>query len=197
VAARALPAKATAKLVQRVAEWPPNSPAAANAWLLLVTTKPPSWRDPLFEWVERPLSMGSMHEGFLYPDPRGFWDEVRRWVVQLLRTREPAWGASESLAIAALVHVGEATKPLDLAMTTCRPGVVLFLDEPAWQSSGWEVDATRHHVPDPHRDGQVYQGFWGRRPDDVIVGKAPQHPSAHSFYRSADMDGFLRALPAD
>jgi hypothetical protein len=54
-----------------------------------------------------------------------------------------------------------------------------------------------HHIPDPHRAGQVYQGFWGRRDDDLVVGKAPQHPSAHRFYAWEHMAGFLRSAPVE
>ena len=184
-------------MLRRIDRWPPVSPGAANAWLLLVTTKPPTWRDPLYPWVERPPALGSMHEGFLYPDPLGFWAEVRRWSVTCLRSRQPLWDASEALAITALVHVADTSDRLPYMLITCRPGAVLFLDEPAWRSSGWEGEAhvVRHHIPDPHRRGQVYQGHWGVLPDGLIVGKAPQHPSAHRFYRAADMDGFLGAMP--
>ena len=134
-----------------------------------------------------------MHEGFLYPDPLGFWTEVRRWSVACLRSREPRWDASEALAITALVHVGDAAA----ALAVCRPAAVLFLDEPAWQTSGFDGAGrvALHHIPDPHRDGSVYQGLWSVLPDGRIVGKAPQHPSAHRFYRAADMDTFLAALP--
>jgi hypothetical protein len=177
--------------------WPPSSPGALNAYLLLVTTKPPTWRDSLAEWKERPLTLGHPHEGFLYPDPLGFWSEVRRWVADLLcRDADAAFTGSEALAVSALVHVGDAPGALALATATCRPAVVLFLDEPAWQASGWTVDASQpHHVPDPHRDGHVYQGFWGRTAEGLVVGKAPQHPSMHRFYRAEDMRGFLRAAP--
>jgi hypothetical protein len=72
--------------------------------------------------------------------------------------------------------------------------VVLFLDEPAWQASGWNVEAAHYSVPDPHRDGQVYQGFWGRRPDGLVVGKAPQHPTMHRFYKPDDMTMYLRGI---
>ena len=167
-----------------------------------MTTKPPTWRDNLAEWKERPLTLGHPHEGFLYPDPLGFWTEVRRWVADLLcRDGDSTFTGSEALAVSALVHVGDAPGALGLAMATCHPAVVLFLDEPAWQASGWTVEPQRpHHVPDPHRDGQVYQGFWGHMRDgvptfDCIVGKAPQHPSMHRFYRAEDMRGFLRADP--
>ncbi|MEY2455802.1 MAG: hypothetical protein QOK06_896 [Acidimicrobiaceae bacterium] len=210
-AARSLSPRAARKLQSRVVAsgdvasgvvasgvgaWPPNSPGALNAYLLFVTTKPPTWRDKLVEWRERPLTLGHPHEGFLYPDPLGFWAEVRRWTVELLcNTEDPTFTASEALAVTALVHVGDAAGALLLACATCRPGVVLFLDEPAWQSAGWEVAAQPHHVRDPHRDGQVYQGFWGRTADGVIVGKAPQHPTMHRFYLADDMRQFLRSAP--
>lgn len=173
--------------------WPPASPGALNAWLLLVTTKPPTWRDPLVHLPDDPLTLGAPHPLFLYPDPIGFWAEVRRWITVLLKEREPAWDGSDALAVSALVHLGELSERLDVAMATCRPRLVLFLDEPAWGAAGWDVRVEPHHVPDPHRSGLVYQGFWGRRGDGVVVGKAPQHPSAHRFYRRADMDGFLRS----
>jgi hypothetical protein len=163
---------------------------------VLVTTKPPTWRDNLAEWRERPLTLGQPHEGFLYPDPLGFWAEVRRWVTDLLADDDPTFSASEALAVSALVHVGDSPGALALARSTCRPAVVLFLDEPAWQASGWQASGVQpHHVPDPHRDGQVYQGFWGRLADGLVVGKAPQHPSMHRFYRREDMREFLRSAP--
>ena len=163
-----------------------------------MTSKPPTWRDALSQWVERPLSLGEMHAGFLYPDPLGFWAEVRRWSVVLLRTREPSWDASEALAVTTLVHVGERPEHLARALETCAPRVVLFLDEHAWQSAGWEGHGrvTRHHIPDPHRD-TVYQGQWSVLDDGRVAGKSPQHPSAHRLYRAADIDEFLRALPHD
>lgn len=197
VAARTLSRRHATRMLRQVRGWPTESPGALNAWLLLVTTKPPAWRDSLMKWVEKPLTLGVMHEGFLYPDPLGFWAEIRRWVVELLRASEPGWDASDALAVAALVHLGGSPSSLDVAMTTCRPAAVLFLDEPAWSASGWNVRSAPHHVPDPHRAGQVYQGFWGVRDDGVIVGKAPQHPSAHRLYRGEDMRGFLGALPRD
>ena len=191
--------RAASKRRKQVVDWPPLSPGALNAWLLLVTTKPPAWRDPLLQWPDEPLSLGEMHAGFLYPDPRGFWTEVRRWAVVLLRTRAPQWDASEALAVTALVHVGEQRAHLERALATCRPRVVLFLDEPAWQASGWEGQGrvALHHIDDPHREGLVYQGQWTVRDDGTIAGKAPQHPSAHRFYRATDMDEFLRALPPE
>jgi hypothetical protein len=199
-AARSLSPRARRKLLSRVAGWPPNSPGALNAYLLLVTTKPPTWRDSLAEWKERPLTLGHPHEGFLYPDPLGFWAEVRRWAAEVLCDHgpdgDPSFTASEALAVSTLVHVGDTPGALALACSTCRPGMVLFLDEPAWQAAGWHVASTPHHVPDPHRAGQVYQGFWGRTPAGLVVGKAPQHPTMHRFYRADDMRGFLRAAPS-
>jgi hypothetical protein len=177
-----------------VKHWPDNSPGSVNAWLLLVTTKPPSWRDSLVEWRERPLAVGEPHEGFLYPDPLGFWAEVRRWSVELLRAFEPSWDASEALALTTLVHVGDEVEALARAVATCQPRVVLFLDEPAWQAAAWTARTEQYYVPDPHREGQVYQGFWGSRPDGVVVGKSPQHPTMHRFYDSVDMRGFLRSV---
>jgi len=168
------------------------------AWLLLVTTKPPHWRDPLLAFPELPLTAGNPHEGWFYPDPVGFWPEVRRWVTVVLRTRQPAWTVTEALATSALVHLADDPGRLALARSAIHPHVVLVLDEPAAQAARLEpLQLIGHHVPDPHRAGQVYQGWWGRLADGTIVGKAPQHPSAHRFYRATDMDRFLAACPPD
>jgi len=193
-AARAA-SKRTVRHLQRDADgWPPLSPGAANAWLLLVTTKPPAWRDALVEWQERPLSVGWPHEGFFYPDPLGFWAEVRRWALELLRPMEPAWGHADALAVTALLHLGDDHGRLDLAVGVCRPGAVLFLDEHAWHVSGWSVDAERpFELPDPHRPGQAYHGFWGVGPSGAMVGKSPQHPAAHRLYDASDLLRYLRA----
>ena len=67
-AARALKGRARKKVLARADTWPPDSPGSHNAWLLLVTSKPPTWRDPLHPWVGRPLTLGAPHEGFLYPE---------------------------------------------------------------------------------------------------------------------------------
>jgi hypothetical protein len=192
--ARALKPKAIAKRQRDIHDWPANSPGAANAWLLLVTTKPPDWRDSLVEWREMPLTFGEPHEGFFYPDPLGFWSEVRKWAVAIMRRWEPGWDSSDALSLTTLVHLGESPARLAQAMTTCRPGVVLFLDEPAWHAADWTVRSVAHHVPDPHREGKVYQGFWGHTPDGLVVGKSPQHPSAHRFYAAADMELFLASV---
>lgn len=194
-AARSLTARARRRALARSVDWPPDSPGAGNAWLLLVTSKAPSWRDPLHPWVERPLTLGEPHEGFLYPDPIGFWDEVRRWAVELLRGVEPAWGTAESLSLTTLVHVGSEPGHLDRARATCLPRLIVFLDEPAWQSAGLEVSATPFAVPDPHRRGQSYQGWWGTTTDGTVVGKAPQHPTMHRLYRAEDLTAWLRAAP--
>ncbi|HWI02287.1 MAG TPA: hypothetical protein VNT52_00405, partial [Acidimicrobiales bacterium] len=46
-AARAVNKRGRAALEAKGADWPANSPGSLNAWLLLVTTKPPVWRDPV------------------------------------------------------------------------------------------------------------------------------------------------------
>ncbi|MFL6204133.1 MAG: hypothetical protein ACJ739_02165 [Acidimicrobiales bacterium] len=194
-AARALRGRARKKVLARTPAWPPDSPGACNAWLLFVTTKPPSWRDPLHQWVERPLTLGEPHEGFLYPDPIGFWDEVRRWAVELLRLQQPTWSTSESLSLTTLVHVGRDPGQLAVARELCRPRVVVFLDEPAWQSAGLDVATAPFSVPDPHRPGQVYEGWWGTTPEGSVVGKSPQHPTMHRLYRADDLTAWLRAAP--
>src|SRR5207245_650073 len=46
--ARAQGRRARRALLERAGDqWPPYSPGAVNAWLLLVTTKPPAWKDDL------------------------------------------------------------------------------------------------------------------------------------------------------
>jgi hypothetical protein len=192
-AARRLSPRAIAKIRKPLGAWPLTSPGALNAWLLLVTTKSPDWRDPLLAFPEHELTLGEPHEGFFYPDPIGFWTEVRRWMTEVVKQADPSLEAPDALAVSALVHLGNEPDRLAAAMAVCRPAVVLFLDEPAWSSAGWTVPPVKHHVPDPHRAGQVYQGFWGRRADGLIVGKSPQHPSAHRFYAWSDMAGFLRS----
>ena len=194
-AARALRGRARKKVLARTPPWPSDSPGSCNAWLLLVTTKPPSWRDPLHPWVERPLTIGEPHEGFLYPDPIGFWDEVRRWAVELFRLQQPVWGTAESLSLTSLVHVGREPSQLAVATALCQPRMLVFLDEPAWQSAGLEVATAPFSVPDPHRDGQVYEGWWGTTADGSVVGKSPQHPTMHRLYRAADLTAWLRAAP--
>ena len=183
-------------LAEQIGEWPPNSPGSLNAWLLLVTTKAPVWRDQVFEWREQPLALGEVNENFFYPDPLGFWTEIRRWALELFRLRNPTWGLGEALTLTTLLHVGDDAERLPSAIERFSPRVVLFLDEPSWLASGLEVrKQVKHHIKDPHRPGQVYEGFWGVMDDGVVVGKAPQHPTTHNLYRSEDMVGFLRAAP--
>lgn len=197
-AARALGAKEAARLRAASEPWPSLSPAAVNAWLLLVTTKPPQWADDLVPWPEGPRSTGEPHPGFLYPDPIGFWGEVRKWCAAVVGTRVRGWDTTEAVSVSALVHLGQEPDRLRHALTVTRPHVVLFLDEPSWQAAGFEPVAVEpHHVPDPHRDGQVYQGLWGRLVDGTILGKAPQHPTMHRLYRWGDMAHFLDSCPTD
>jgi hypothetical protein len=195
-AARAQSKRSRAALAARAGEWPANSPGSLNAWLLLVTTKPPVWRDPLLTWHDRPLTLGEANESFFYPDPLGFWSEIRRWSQELFRLRYPTWGLGESLALTSLLHVGEDPGRFRTAFDLFEPRVVLFLDEPSWSSSGLDVlKVVNHYIKDPHRAGQVYEGFWGQLPDGVVVGKSPQHPTTHKLYRAEDMAGFLRSAP--
>jgi hypothetical protein len=182
---------------KRIDAWPPLSPAAANAWVVLVTTRSPDWREALTTFPEGAPTLGDPHPGFFYPDPIGFWAEVRKWIGELVGRADASLDLPSALSCGALVHVGEQPARLAATIATCRPCVVLFLDEAAWNASGWDVKAEPHHVPDPHRDGKVYQGFWGRRDDGLVVGKAPQHPSARRFYAWSDMSGFLRSAPIE
>lgn len=95
----------------------------------------------------------------------------------------------------ALLHVGDEPDRLAWAQATMAPKLVLFLDEPAAAASGLAgLDTHPVTVPDPHRAGQSYEGWWARSGAQV-VGKAPQHPAAHKLYRAADLDAFLRAAP--
>jgi hypothetical protein len=162
----------------------------------MVTTKPPLWRDDLVQWRERPLTLGAPHENFFYPDPLGFWAEIRRWSLELFRRYQPGWGVAEALSLTALMHMGDDPGRLEGAMGTCLPCVVLFLDEPSWTRSGLEVSQVPHYISDPHRPKQVYEGFWGQRADGLVVGKAPQHPTTHRLYKAEDMTEFLRSMPA-
>jgi hypothetical protein len=166
-----------------------------NAWILFVTTKPPWWRDPFVAWRELPLTVGQPHEGFFYPDPLGFWSEVRRWATALLRPYEGDWGPPEVLSMTTLVHIGDAPASFEVARRQCRPGLVLFLDDAAWKAAALDVRSSRHSVPDPHRPGVVYEGFWGVDGRGTVVGKSPQHPSTHKLYRTDDMTAYLRAAP--
>jgi hypothetical protein len=186
-AAARLSARHRRNLIHDASDWPANSPGAINAWLLLVTTKPPTWRDPFVEWRELPPVLGDTHEGFLYPDPLGFWAEVRHWATLMV-----GLPLAETLSVTTLLHGPD----LKWAIRLMQPHIVLFLDEPAWHESGMSASHAPHHIPDPHREGQVYEGWWGRtRDENLIVGKAPQHPAMHNLYNRADMDTFLRSRP--
>lgn len=165
------------------------------AWLLLVTTKPPVWRDPLILWDEHPLTLGQPHPNFFYPDPLGFWAEIRKWSVELVHVQAPALAPSDALALTTLLHVGGDEARFGRAMDLCSPRVVLFLDEPSWALSGLDVAKVRHYIDDPHRAKQAYEGFWGQTADGMAVGKAPQHPTTHNLYRWDDMADYLRAAP--
>jgi hypothetical protein len=194
-AARAAKGRTRRALEERGRDWPPNSPAAINAWLLVVTTKPPIWRDNLVLWEDHPPSLGTANEGFYYPDPLGFWAEIRRWSLELFQQRYPAWGPPDALALTSLLHLGDQTDRLAQAIELSAPRMILFLDEPSWERSGLDVRQVAHHIKDPHRPGQVYEGFWGRMPDGRVVGKSPQHPTTHNLYRDADMVGYLESAP--
>jgi hypothetical protein len=175
--------------------WPELSPGAANAWLLLVTTKAPSWRDPLIPWPDAPLSLGEPHPGFLYPDPIGFWSEVRRWSISVLRRHDATWSTAEALALTALIHLGDEPNRLGVATAACQPRMVVFLDEAAAQAADLPVAAEPVAIPDPHRPDQSYVGWWGTTEDGRVVGKAPQHPTMHRLYRAEDLDRWLGRAP--
>lgn len=177
-------------------DWPPFSPGVVNAWLLLVTTKPPSWRDPIVLWPEAPPTLGTPHEGFFYPDPLGFWAEVRRWVSELFRPVQPGWAAADGLSVTTLLHMGDVPERFEHARHLTQPRMIVFLDEPSYERVGLNgFRREMHFIDDPHRKGQVYEGFWGRTPEGVVVGKSPQHPSTHNLYRAADMTNYLRSAP--
>jgi hypothetical protein len=194
-AARSQGKRARKALVERVPHWPAYSPGVVNAWLLLLTTKPPSWQDNLVPWKERPLTLGEAHENFFYPDPLGFWAEVRKWCLHVVRRQQPGWSTPEVLAVTTLLHADDDPSRFRLAKDLCDPRVILFLDEPSWERSGLQVSRVPHYIHDPHRPKQVYEGFWGTTPDGLVVGKAPQHPTTHNLYRAEDMSSFLRAAP--
>ncbi len=180
------------------ADWPPYSPGSVNAWLLLVTTKPPAWQDDLVLWQDHPLTIGEANEGFFYPDPLGFWAEIRKWTVELLKPHASNWGVNEALSVTTLVHQGDEPTRLHKAVDLCRPRTILFFDEPAWERSGLSgsVRPAPHYIHDPHREGQVYEGFWAVAEDGVVIGKSPQHPTMHNLYRDDDMLAYLRSAPA-
>jgi hypothetical protein len=197
-AARAQGRRATKALGERVGDWPPNAPGSLNAWLLLVTTKEPVWRDPMVQWQDLPLALGSPHQGFYYPDPMGFWAEVRKWAVELFRLTRPKWSATEALTLTTLLPAGGQPDRVARAVEAFEPRLILFLDEPSWAASRSMLDVVLqvpHYITDPHRPKQAYEGFWGERADGVVVGKSPQHPATHNLYRADDILGYLRSAP--
>jgi hypothetical protein len=101
------------------------------------------------------------------------------------------------LAVTALAGGVTSADAVGALIDLCRPRRLLFLDEPAWLASGITLAgrAAAHHIPDPHRAGQVYEGFWGKSASGVTVGKAPQHPAARRLYGADAMAPFLRAAP--
>jgi hypothetical protein len=137
-----------------------------------------------------------VNENFFYPDPLGFWTEIRRWTLELFKLRNPTWSLGEALTLTSVLHVGDHADRLTAALALCKPRVVLFLDEPSWLLSGLEAKKqVNHYIKDPHRANQVYEGFWGELADGVVVGKSPQHPTTHKLYRAEDMVSFLRSAP--
>lgn len=198
-AARDLRGSRRRKLLAAVgAAWPTYSPGAANAGLMLVTSKAPAWSHPLLQWREEGPVLGEPHPGFFYPDPLGFWDEVRRWIGLLVRSDRCGWGIPDALSVSALVHTADWRGGGLVTLTgLIRPTRVLFLDEAAWERAGLALAGLpeRHHIADPHRPGQVYEGFWGRLTDGTVVGKAPQHPTTHHLYRKEEMSEYLLAVP--
>ena len=70
-----------------------------------------------------------------------------------------------------------------------------ILDEPAWGAAGLDVATTPLAVPDPHRAGQTYEGWWGTTEDGTVVGKSPQHPTMHRLYRAEDLTDWLQRAP--
>jgi hypothetical protein len=161
----------------------------------MVTTNAPSWRDPLLEWRQLPPALGSPHEGFFYPDPLGFWLEVRRWATSLLRVAMPRWTTADALSVSALIHAGDDPDRVRWASERCQPMVTLYLDEAAVQTASIERAGDVFSIPDPYRPGTVYEGWWVRLGDGRVVGKSPQHPASHRLYRAQDIDVFLHASP--
>jgi len=100
------------------------------------------------------------------------------------------------LSVTALVHQADEPNRLHKALELCQPRTILFLDEPSWERSGLTARQVAHHINDPHRQGQVYEGFWSTGDDGVVIGKTPQHPTMHNLYREEDMLAFLRSAPS-
>lgn len=116
-------------------------------------------------------------------------------MVELFHSEHPEWAAPEALAVTALLHVSSEADRLTNGVELLKPRLILFLDEHSWALSGLQLTRTMHHIADPHRAGQVYEGFWGKADDGRVVGKSPQHPTTHNLYRADEMMEFLRAAP--
>lgn len=196
-AARALNRRARRRLLEPAGRaWADKSAGSANAWLVLVGTRAPDWQDPLFEWKDEAPTLGDPHPGLFYPDRLGFWTEVRRWITVLVQASWPTASREEALSVASVLHGQEPGAAL-ASIATARPRVILALDDQALGllPATRTVDRRGVTIRDPHRAQQSYAGWWATTDDGVVVGKAPQHPAAHKFYRRADLDAFLAAAP--
>ena len=111
------------------------------------------WRDPLVTWQDRPLSLGTPNQGFYYPDPMGFWAEVRKWAVELFRLRHPRWGATEALALTTLLPAASHPDRVARAVDAFEPRLVLFLDEPSWAASRASEAPSRSPTTSPTPTG--------------------------------------------
>jgi D-alanyl-D-alanine dipeptidase len=131
-----------------------------------------------------------------YPDRLGYWSEVRRWITVLVRSAWPDAHTQEVLSAAAVLHGQEPAAAL-ASIAVARPRVVVALDDGAVDLLPATSPTARESVTirDPHRPRQAYAGWWAVTEDGTVVGKAPQHPAAHNFYRHSDLDSFLAAAP--
>ena len=144
-------------------------------------------------WPAEGPTLGEPHAGLFYPDPLGFWSEVRRWAVLLMRCAVPGMSTSDALSLLAVVHSDEDPDRVRWVTERCRPAVTLFLDEASRELAAVPPGETVS-IPDPHRTDTTYDGWWAAGAAHVF-GKAPQHPASHRFYRGTDMDRFLSEVP--
>ena len=175
--------------MRAAADWPPDSPGALNAWLLLVTTKAPRGATRTSSGATpRPPSARRTRAS---STPTRSASGPRSGTG---RRRSSAWPITEALSVTTLLH-GDGTWMG--ARARCAR-VVLFLDEPAWNAAGisGETALTPHADPRSRSAPARSTRAGGARPVTAIVGKAPQHPAAHKLYRRSDIDGFLRSIPA-
>ena len=198
-AARAQGKRATKALAERVGDWPPNAPGSLNAWLLLVTTKEPVWRDPMVHVAGPPADPRRRPtRASTTPTPWASGPRSASGRSSCSASRQPRWAATEALALTTLLPAGGQPDRVARAVEAFEPRVVLFLDEPSWAGSLGLFDVVElvpHYITDPHRPKQVYEGFWAQRRDGVVVGKSPQHPATHNLYRADDIMGYLRSAP--